>query len=87
MSYTVTFRASADKSLDKMQASLRRRIIAKTESLGQQPRPAASKKLVGGGNLWRLRVGDWRIVYAIDDTAKRVDIRIVAHRREVYRDL
>ena len=45
------------------------------------------RKLQGAGNLWRVRVGDYRIVYAIDDDGQTVDVRIVAHRREVYRDM
>lgn len=46
-----------------------------------------SIKLSGADHLWRVRVGDYRIVYVIDDANKRVDVRIVAHRREVYRDV
>jgi mRNA interferase RelE/StbE len=87
MRYAVTLKASADKSLEKLPHSVRRRVVAKAELLGDDPRPASSKKLAGGINLWRIRVGDWRVVYAVDDDAKVVDVRIIAHRREVYRDL
>ncbi len=48
------------------------------------PRPGGCKKLKGGDNEWRIRVGDYRIVYEIDDTAKTVDVTPIAHRREVY---
>ncbi len=44
-------------------------------------------KLAGGSGLWRVRIGDYRMAYLIDDRNQTVDIRIVAHRREVYRDL
>jgi len=48
------------------------------------PRPAGCKKLKGCKDQWRVRVGDWRVVYIIDDTASLVSVTCVAHRREVY---
>jgi mRNA interferase RelE/StbE len=57
-----------------------RRILA----LAEDPRLAGCKKLRGYKDQWRIRVGDWRIVYVIDDVAKVVTITRVAHRREVY---
>ena len=57
-----------------------RRILALTEN----PRPAGCKKLKGYKDQWRIRIGDWRVVYVIDDSAERVSITRVAHRREVY---
>jgi len=47
-------------------------------------RPAGCKKLKGYKDQWRIRIGDWRVVYLIDDFAKRVSVTRVAHRREVY---
>ncbi|MBI5473610.1 MAG: type II toxin-antitoxin system RelE/ParE family toxin [Ignavibacteriae bacterium] len=60
------------------------RIISKIESLEEEPRPRACRKLRGEKNLWRIRVGDYRVVYAVDDVARNVDIRRVRHRSEVY---
>lgn len=54
--------------------------------LQDEPRPAGAVKLTGS-SLWRVRIGDYRMVYSIDDAQKAVDVKIVAHRREVYRDL
>jgi mRNA interferase RelE/StbE len=48
------------------------------------PRPAGCKKLKGYKDVWRIRAGNWRVIYVIDDSAKRVIITRVAHRREVY---
>jgi len=53
--------------------------------LYDDPRPRNSKKLSGGGLKWRIRLGDYRILYELDDTQKLVQIFRVAHRREVYR--
>ncbi len=49
------------------------------------PRPTGCKKLVGGDKQWRLRIGEYRVVYEIDDQAKTVDVTRITHRREVYR--
>ena len=53
-------------------------------ALADDPRPAGCKKLKGYKDLWRVRAGDWRVVYIIDDVATLVTITQVAHRREVY---
>jgi mRNA interferase RelE/StbE len=87
MAHAVSFKASALKQVEKLPKSIAGRIFSKVQSLADNPRPPGSAKLAGGGNLWRVRVGDYRIVYAIDDAAELVNVRIVAHRREVYRDI
>jgi mRNA interferase RelE/StbE len=60
-------------------------IKAAIEKLAEAPRPAGVKKLVGVGDLWRVRVGDWRIVYRIEDDRLVVLVVAVAKRDEVYR--
>ncbi len=54
-------------------------------ALAVEPRPTGVKKLVGGGSDWRVRIGEYRIVYSIDDAAGTVTVFRVAHRRDVYR--
>jgi mRNA interferase RelE/StbE len=54
------------------------------ERLASVPRPPGCKKLVGGDKEWRIRIGDYRVVYEIDDAAKTVDVTRIAHRRDVY---
>jgi mRNA interferase RelE/StbE len=60
------------------------RIMPRLERLAGAPRPPGCKKLRGGDNEWRIRVGDYRVVYVIDDVAKTIDVTRIAHRREVY---
>ena len=60
------------------------RIVPRLEGLASAPRPPGCKKLSGGDNEWRIRVGDYRIVYEIDDGARTVDVTRIAHRGEVY---
>ena len=52
--------------------------------LADNPRPAGCKKLKGYKDQWRVRVGDWRVLYIIDDAAKLATITRIAHRREIY---
>ena len=54
------------------------------ESLGENPRPPGCKKLKAYSDVWRIRAGDWRILYIVDDGAKLVSVTRIAHRREVY---
>jgi mRNA interferase RelE/StbE len=60
------------------------RLLPKIRELAVNPRPAGCKKLHGYKNRWWIRAGDYRVVYAIDDTGKTVDITRIAHRKEVY---
>jgi mRNA interferase RelE/StbE len=82
--YSITFARSARKELEALPNSLILRIFSKIESLGIEPRPNNCRKLQGFTNLWRIRIGDYRVIYSIDDNAKIVDIIAVRHRREAY---
>jgi len=82
--YSLEIKQSAQKELDSLDDSVFRRIDRKILALADNPRPPGCKKLRGYRDQWRIRVGDWRIVYFIDDAAKLVTIMRVAHRREVY---
>ena len=83
-SYRIALTASAEKELHGLPAKVVAAIMPRLEHLASVPRPPGCKKLKGGDKEWRIRVGDYRIVYVIDDTAKTVDVTRIAHRREVY---
>ena len=82
--YSLEIKPSAQKELDAVDDRLFVRIDRKILALADNPRPAGCKKLKGYKDHWRIRAGDWRVVYIIDDAAKVVSITRVAHRREVY---
>lgn len=84
--YSVTFARSARKELEKLPSSIARRIIARIEALMKAPRPSGAVKLQGNKNLWRIRIGDYRAIYSIDDSAHVIDISAVRNRRDAYRD-
>jgi mRNA interferase RelE/StbE len=83
-SYRVSLTTSAEKELSGLPRKLISRIALRIESLGASPRPAGCKKLKGGDREWRIRLGDYPVVYEIDDAAKTVEVTRIAHRREVY---
>jgi mRNA interferase RelE/StbE len=86
MAYAVTFASAGEKSLEKIDSSVARRIKPKILALAITPRPAGCVKLHGHRDLYRFRVGNYRVIYRIDDPGQLVEIALIAHRREVYRD-
>ena len=83
--YAVTFARSARKELQSLPSAIAIRILDKIDLLSSEPRPPGSKKLSGPVSLWRIRIGEYRVVYEIDDTNFIVDVSVVRHRREAYR--
>lgn len=84
MAYTVILRRTAEKELDRLLEKIHRRITNKLLELESDPRPYGVQKLHGDEG-YRIRIGDYRVLYLIDDNAKTVEIVSVGHRREVYR--
>ena len=85
-SYSLFIKPSAGKELAAVGSkSDRLRIIGRVRSLAEDPRPHGAEKLAGYDDRYRIRQGNYRIVYAIDDTAGRVTIFKIGHRKDVYR--
>ena len=84
-SYRVALVSSAEKELRALPSKVITRIIPRLDALVSTPRPAGCKKLKGGDKEWRIRIGEYRVVYVIDDTAKTVAVTRIAHRRNVYK--
>jgi mRNA interferase RelE/StbE len=82
--YSIEIKHTAQKELDAFDDALFARVDQKILALADNPRPSGCKKLIGYKDQWRIRVGDWRVVYVIDDTAKLVTVTRIAHRREAY---
>ena len=83
--HEVLLERGAERDLNRLTPDVFRRVIAAIRGLKASTRPPGSKKLTGTRGGWRLRVGDYRIIYEIDDRAKCVRVLRVRHRREVYR--
>jgi len=84
MRYRVLIPKSVHKQINKLPSSVSVSVISKLEALQENPKPAGSLKMHGSEG-WRIRLGDYRIIYDIDDRQKLVVVRRVGHRREIYR--
>jgi mRNA interferase RelE/StbE len=87
MSDRVEFTSSAQREYLRLPKPDRQRVGQRIELLANNPRPAGCTKLAGAKNLWRIRCGDYRVIYAIEDAALIVAVAKVGHRRDVYRGL
>ena len=86
--FDIIFDRSAEKDLEALPNNIVRKILIVIEKLADDPRPSGVKKLKETEeDLYRIRSGDYRIVYAINDSIKIVNIRRIRHRKEVYRNL
>ncbi len=85
MTYRITLAPAAERQLRKFDPPVRRRIQAALELLADNPRPPAATQLVGGSGEWRVRTGDYRIVYDIKHERLVILVLRMAHRRDVYR--
>jgi mRNA interferase RelE/StbE len=83
--YRVEVLPPAARQLRKLDATARRRVQAAIELLAVDPRPAGAKQLVGGAGEWRVRTGDYRVVYEIHDDVLLVLEVAVGHRGDIYR--
>ena len=84
MSYSLSIPRSVNKRMERLPAEVYDRLDSAILALADEPRPAGCVKLKGRED-WRIRVGDYRIVYGIDDEQRIVEILNIAHRRDVYR--
>ena len=85
MAYAVEFAPSAEREFRKLAREIQLRLRPRIDALAADPRAAGAKKLKGRDDLWRIRAGDYRIVYEIRDRLLVVLVIRIAHRREVYR--
>lgn len=84
--YSLRIRTSAARELEDVGSKRdRSRIVGRISGLAKDPRPPGCEKLAGAENAWRVRQGDYRILFTIDDEDRVVDVFKVGHRREVYR--
>ena len=83
-SYSLVIKTSAERELHALPKEDLRRVVDRIRALAATPRPHGNEKL-SGQERYRIRKGDYRIVYAIDDEARLVEIVKIGHRREVYR--
>ena len=84
-SYRIEFAPRAEREFHALSRDVQRRLAPRIDSLGRDPRPRGAKKMAGEDELYRLRVGDYRVLYQIRDRLLVVLVVTIGHRREVYR--
>ena len=84
MSYRIEVAPSAVRQLRKLDRVAQRRVQGAIELVASEPRPNGAKKLIGGAGEWRVRTGDYRIVYELHDHVLLVLVVAVGHRRDIY---
>ena len=85
MPYEIEWLRVASRSFDRLPSLVQQRMTRAIDALADAPRPSGARAVVSGGGALRLRVGDDRIIYEVDDNARKVLIVKVAHRSDVYR--
>ena len=82
--YEIQFKTSAAKEFRKLPIEIKIRLQKAINALQIEPRPPGMKKLAGEDDLYRIRVGDYRVIYKIDDAVLLITVMRIRHRREVY---
>jgi mRNA interferase RelE/StbE len=86
-SYKVVLKPSVEKDLRSLPRSIVARVFKQIEALKDEPVPRQSIKLAGAEHLYRIRIGDYRVIYGVDRDLKQVIVHYVRHRRDVYRQV
>ena len=87
VAYTVTLRPQARRTLSRLDGPARKAVAQAIDALADDPRPHGVRAIQGHRPYLRVRSGDYRVIYAVDDAARTVRIAVIGHRRDVYRNL
>lgn len=83
--YEIYLERAVERNLRRLPAEDFHRVISRIKALADDPRPSGCRKITGSKSDWRIRIGDYRVVYEIDEEAKAVRVVLIRHRREAYR--
>ena len=82
--YSIVIARSASKELESLENRVVARVVPRIIALSENPRPSGCKKLAGAVDAWRIRIGDYRVIYRVDDAASLVTVMVVRHRSRAY---
>jgi mRNA interferase RelE/StbE len=83
--YEVYLERTAERDLRRLSATMFSRVIPEIRALAENPRPHGCRKITGSKSDWRIRIGDYRVIYEIDEKTSIVRVMRIRHRRDVYR--
>ena len=84
--FRITITHRAEKDLKKLDRNAKNRIVKMIVSLADEPRPLGCSKILSEKGVWRIRIGDYRVLYFADAKTKQIVVGVIGHRREVYRN-
>ena len=87
MPYEILLEKGAERDFKKLPKNIQKRVLNQILKLKENPRPIGVRKITDSKNDWRIRIGDYRVVYEIDDKKKIIKIFRIRHRKEVYLSL
>ena len=87
MAYYIDFAPAAERAFLRLSPDIQKRLVPRIDALAEDPRPHNARMLQGEKDTYRLRVGDYRIVYRVEDEAEYVYVTLIGHRSNVYRNL
>jgi len=82
--YKISIVKRAEKDLRNLERDVKNRIVTVISNLKDEPRPSGCRKIQSEAGVWRVRVGDWRVGYSVDDFNQEINIIRIAHRKEFY---
>lgn len=85
MKYRVVYGESVRREIRRLDKAVQKRIHAAANALGADPRPPGCRKMIGYSSRWRIRVGDYRVVYDVHDDIVTIHVAKVGHRSDIYR--
>ena len=83
--YEVWLERTAERNLGRLSNKEFQRVVSRIKALARNPRPPGCRKISGSANDWRIRIGDFRVIYEIDDKSKSIRVFFIKHRKEAYR--
>ncbi len=83
--YKVLLERRAERDIKRLPTELFHRIIPHLEALSEDPKPSGCRKITGSKHDWRIRIGDYRVIYEIDEQQKAVKVMRIRHRKDAYR--
>ncbi len=83
--YEVWLGRTAERNLERLSSDNFHRVVSRIKALSKNPRPSGCRKITGSVNDWRIRIGDYRVIYEIDDKKKSVKVLLIKHRKDAYK--
>ena len=83
--YEILLERRAERDIKKLSIEIFQRIIPRIKALAENPKPPGSRKITGSKSDWRIRIGEYRVIYEVDEKSRVVKVMSIRHRKDIYR--